>query len=446
MRLGSNVSALLSLLVTFSSAGAAELGPATSPALQKLLNTQVTCSNQQAYMKPPQGQGKDESACQKCKDAVKQWGERMQNDAKTAVGNDGAITANGKANMTKAQGAMRAQQDSHQDTSGAVDKAGKQAQAQRATNASGLGKQFSSCAQEVEQACQGNIDDQDKQKGQEAKQACEEGAKASEAVAAEKSGSGMDMGQLGQMAQQLAQGLGSMMQKKQGESSTPTPTDSSSSGLSTPAEATMASSKPNGALQHAQSATFDGVNAAKVAEVGTNGTAFNNGAGGAGVLPAASQSYDSGGAGGSGSESSSYGSDPRGGGGFAGLGTSGGGAGGGGGNSSGASTFDPDAAAAKAAAGGQDANGAYEIGAGGGGGSRFLGLKSKSGDLSDLDGALGGESGGAGLDLASLGGGEEGRGPASEGEGQNADIHADGSSLFNVVRSKLVEIKKRGNI
>ena len=76
-----------------------------------------------------------------------------------------------------------------------------------------------------------------------------------------------------------------------------------------------------------------------------------------------------------------------------------------------------------------------------------MGLRSKSGDLSDLDGALGTESGGAGMDLASLGNDAGGdRGLASEGEAQNADIHDDGSSLFNVVRSKLVEIKKRGNI
>ena len=445
MRPGNNLIIVAGIFFAGNAFAAAELGTSVNPALQKLMNAKVSCSNEQAYQPQPNGQGKDKSACQRCADSVKQWGERMKNDSQTAVGNDAASVAKGKSSMAQGQAAMTANQSSHQNTSSGVDKSGNQAQAERAANASNLGKQFGSCAKDVEQACQGNIDEQDKQKGKEAKQACEEGAKASEAVAADKAGSGMDMSQLGQMASQLAQGLGSMMQKKQGENSTPTPTDASAASVSTPetpAQANMEASKIGGALQQAQAANFDNVNG-KTADVGTGAASVP---GSSPKQVAASQSYDSGGNTGGGSGTA--GSDPRGGGaGFAGgLGTSGGGAGSGGGNSSGASSYDPNAAAAKAAAGGQDANGAYEI-AGGGSGSRFLGLKGKNGDLTDLDGALGTEAGGSGLDLASLGNGDEaGRDLASGGEGQAADIHADSSSLFNVIRSKLVEIKKRGNI
>ncbi|RZA05834.1 MAG: hypothetical protein EOP11_11855 [Proteobacteria bacterium] len=303
-----------------------------------------------------------------------------------------------------------------------------------------MGEKFKSCAQEVEQACQGDIDQADKDKGKEAKQACEEGAKASEAVAADKAGSGMDMSKMGEMAGKAAEMLQQMMKKKEeGAKDAAAVADQAASGIAAPAEATIAATKSEGASQFAQSATFDGLEAARATTDGGGGAAAAAGNG------AQAQSYTHGS---EGSDTGTNGSDPRGGAGI----SSGGGSysptagGGGGGSSSGASSYDPNAEAAKAAAGGADpASGAYEISSGGGGGSKFLGLKSKSSELSDLDGALGGE-GGAGLNLAALGAEGEGRDPASEGSTQNADIHADGSSLFNVVRSKLVEIKKRGNI
>lgn len=387
------------------------------------------------------------SGCQQCQAKLRETFGNVDSAVAGGVTKDRSIAAAGTGITKNISGAANGKQDNSMNSENGVQNAGKQAQGERSANAKQVAAAFEKCKSDIQSSCQeSQLGNSDKKPYSQAKQACEEGAKESNAVAAEKAGSGMDMGQLGQMAQQLAQGLGSMMQKKGGEKENATPTDSSAASISAPPEATMGSSKPDGALQTAQSATFDNMDGAKVADIGKNGTAFSNGTNGTGAAPAASQSYDSGGAGSSG-ESGTIGSDPRGGGGMAGgLGASGGGAGSGGGSSSGASTFDPNAAAAKAAAGGQDANGAYEI-AGGGSGSRFLGLRSKSGDLSDLDGALGTESGGAGMDLASLGNDAGGdRGLASEGEAQNADIHDDGSSLFNVVRSKLVEIKKRGNI
>jgi len=408
------------------------------------------------------------SGCQQCMGKLRGTFGEVDSAVAGGVTKDRSLSAAGSTATKAISTASNGKQKNTQNSAENTQNTGAATQADRASNAKQVAAAFEKCKSDVQSSCQeSQLIGDDKKGASDAKQACEEGAKGANEVAAEKAGSGMDMGQLGQMAQQLAQGLGSMMQQKPKSEDKSAPSmDPSSSGLSTtpiesalatPAESTMGNSTPDGQLQNAQDAKFEGLDAAKVAQIGgaslgeagKNGTAVNTGAGG-GPNAASSTPYDSGGAGSTGGGTGTIGSDPRGGS-AAGTsmagGSAGGASGGGSGNSSGASSYDPDAAAAKAAAGGESSNGAYEIASGGGGGSKFLGLRSKSADLSELDGALGADGSAMNAELAALDAEHEGgRGLASEEGAQNADIHADGSSLFSVVRSKLVEIKKRGNI
>ena len=441
----------------------------SAPTVEKILQSAKVSCNPGEY-KNPDGNDKPGlslAACQACQKALPQIAKGVKGTFQSAVASDGAANAGTGAALGAIQGASEARQDQKQIDASKSQAAGNKGMNQKANNSKAISQAGQNCAEDIKNQCQDGqqLAGEDQNNVKQAKNACEQLQKEGAANAAENAGKGMDMGQLGQMAQQLAQGLGSMMKGKEGggdkggatadpyQSSLSDPYSSASttsatevtpnaSNIATPDSSKSLARATNGAL-------FDGVNAASnsspIGAIGANGAATDgvhanagsNTPGGNGMEhygpDTAYTAGTNGGSGGGGSPSMAGG-----------MGGSFGG--GGSGDTSGASQFDPNAKNAAGAGGaGASGDGNYEISQGGGGRS-FIGLKSKSAELGDLDGALGGEGGSGGLDLASLGE-EEGRDLASEGGEMAADIHADdGSSLFNVIRTKLVEIKKRGNI
>jgi hypothetical protein len=286
------------------------------------------------------------------------------------------------------------------------------------------------CSSELQGKCTG-LAAADSQRARELLENCDRIAREAGAIAAEKTGQGIDMGQLAQLAGAAAQMMGAMQPKggakpESGVSSAYSPTPVAQASPST-------SGLGSGQDTLGTSAGFSNTNP-------TGASLKNDGAGGTGFAgPVASRSFEPSLAAALGG--TEFGAFDGAGNGIANTTPSQGAGGGGGFGSSGASMMgdgkDPAAAAADAL--NRELAG-YELGAGGGGGGRpFLGLKSKSGDLGDL----GGDDLGNGL-LGDLGLDDD---HEYASEGSYGDIRGeDGVTLFRVIHSKYAEMKKRGSI
>lgn len=376
------------------------------------------------------------SNCTTCKQSLEEAIKGVTDKYPGLVAKSKAADAKASTNAATTAAATTGKQDTSQGStqnvkSGAV--TGLNIKAGAATELSAAGK---ACAKKIEGSCQVPLAQDDITKVDKATQACERIAKESAATAVEKTGSGMDMGQLAQLAGAAMQAMQAMKPNAGAESAAPS--SLSQSTPTTPTIANAESSKLGGAGERIGSTVgFGGAtnpSGASIAGGPSSGT-FASGL----ASPFGAQSFepelaeslggsDPGSFGNASSPSVASGAGSPGGGGASGDGS----------GSSRLGSAEEEAARAAALAA---AESAYEIGGGGGGRPAFLGLKSKSGDL-EL-----GEEGAAGDGvLGELGIDEEGDREVASDVGVNDIGDENGVTLFKVIHSKYAEIKKRGNI
>jgi hypothetical protein len=373
----------------------------------------------------------DISQCQLCTNHLIQTYNKLKEDVDKAMVAYGGSTVAGGAAVGAAADKGLAQAGQKTQTSGGqgVKNSGNQGQQARAASAGSAAQAFKDCAGTAEGgACSGA---KNSNFATQLKDACSQGDQIAEAVKKEKEASGSSMGDMASMLGQAAQALGPLAQMLAGQQQTPTTTPSSTSpsSVSKPAQVSSAKLSDGSSTLAGGAVDFGGGATTEVAK-GTNAAS--------GYAP--------------GFEAQNFAPDPSlaealggtnpgstgGGGAFSASGASsaGGGFGGKSGDSSGASKMGDKTA-------GILDPGNFEIGGGGGGGGGkpFLGLKSKSSELADLT------SGDAGADVLGEGGFDEGGRDLASSDQLGSDIHSeDGGTLFDAVRSKYSEIKKRGNI
>lgn len=367
------------------------------------------------------------NACDSCGGAIKSAQEETTNAYNSAMAVDTAAKQKAIAGASAAAAGNKFQQNSQTSTANGT-KSGRDGAATRSTNASAFAKKAEQvCKQKIKDGCDSvKLQGQDQSDKDESLSACESLQSQAEQVAKDQGSAAGDLGQLMQQAGQLAQQLGQMMQQQPEQKNPKDPSQSSISDT----QSTSLSSKNPGA-----SVGFDtsGANGAKVGAAGSaKGGAY---ASPARDFSAEASNLNAGGLG-SGISSNKFGANTGGEGATS--------ASSGGMNSSGASLMGeaPEKAAAVNAK--NDATAGLEWGGGGGGGGGYkqpmFGLKGKNdsgGDLADLTGGennLSGEEGDR--TLAS----------ADEMSATAQDINDDGDSLFNVIHSKLSEVKRRGSI
>lgn len=340
-----------------------------------------------------------------------------------------ATTAAGTTSVAQQGSKATAIGSQHTQTTGAggATGTGSQSNAARAKLASNAEKLFGDCVEKASNSsCNGAPNSA---AAGEVKQFCTAGQQKSSEVAQANSKAGSSLGEMASALGQAAQALGPLMQQMmQGQGAGAGSSDPYGSSVSKPAP--LASAK----LSSSSPAAGGSVGFGSGSSTGVNGT--NSASGYAPAYQARSFEAEPLGSSLSGSDSASLGSS--GGGGT--VSSSGASTMGGGGfgskDSSGASKM------AEAGNGILDPNN-FEMPAGGSSGGRpFLGLKSKSAGLEDSSG---------GVDTSSsfsseLGLDDEGRDLASTDQ-LGSDIHGEESgTLFDAIRSKYSEIKKRGNI
>jgi hypothetical protein len=305
---------------------------------------------------------------------------------------------------------------------------GQGTQDSRAAIAKKLAFTAETCAEQIDSSC-GQVSSNDKSQAQNASKGCSQIQQGALAAAGERASEGMNMGQLGQLAQGAAQGLGALAGQGSGSGQQASGDTPSSISDPSPSGTSLGSS-----LATPSGVAFDTTTNPSAATTTDNPGATNY------ASPTASQSTgwdptvasslagtDTG---------ATSGSSPS----FASSSPSGSGATGPT-SSSGASMMGAVNKAGAAAPGNGENN---EVSLAGGGIKPFLGLKSHPDDLADLANdpnnnpdSLGGltsdqESADGGRELASVAG---------------SDIHAeDGSSIFQAIHTKYSEMKKRGGI
>ncbi len=415
------LSILLAMILVPSSASAEELS-VVMRSVQQLQQANVQCVAPTYDPTPPlMTPGPHmRPICNQCKQEVESWKAQIQKDANTAVGNDGALTAQGSAATSQAANSMAQAQRAGQQHANTNYQAGSNTQAGRSQNAAQLASQFQQCASEIQSACSGSIAPDDQAAGQQASQACNSGAQDATRVAQEKASSGGGMQGLGEIAGALGQALGplaQLMQKKPSTNSGLTGPDSSS-GINAPPASINLGSRPGASTVGISEVATAGESLGETA-LGQSGNYAGTGSSSAGSYP-----HSAVGEFGLGSGINTSGDVS------AMPGTSSGSGGGSGRNSSGSSTAPKDALAKSSES--------FEYSGGGGAKSAFLGLKSKGNELAELAGA----DLGRGNDIFKS---EGERTLASEESA--ADVHSeDASTLFRVIHLKMVEVSRRGNI
>jgi hypothetical protein len=370
------------------------------------------------------------ASCNSCAEKLKSVSSDLKQSVDAALKSYNAGTGAGAVGVAVAgMGPSDAQKNSV-NTGKNTNEVGKGAQDARAASSAQAAKAFERCQQDAKSACPGGVPN--KQVADEISNECKNGQTVAGEVAKEKAASSGSLSDMAGMLGQAAQALGPLMQAMQkppGASESGVPKTPSNISKPTPVAGSKLS---DGATRAAGGAIgFGGGTGTSM-----DGAGANAASGYASPYEARDFSADPNLA------ESLGGSDPGGKLGSAGSGgfsASGAGSSGGGGfgskDSSGASTM------------GEKPNaildpGAFEVGAGGGGssGKPFLGLKSKSLDLADLAGDAGGSG------VIGEGGFDEGGRDLASSDG-NSDIHSEeGGTLFEAIRMKYSEIKKRGNI
>ena len=382
--------------------GIAASGPAALSKLQA--GSKIQC--------PP-----NDANCQKCSQALPGIYSRTKSAVDAAVAKDGASAASGAAGAKGAGNAANGAQENSASMGSLGAGLGAGGLTGRAGASGEAATAFNKCVSDIDQSCSG-VAQADK-----AKQACQEGATAAGQSAADQGKGAGDMSQLASMLGQMAQALGPLMaQKDQPQSSVTPPETTTPAKLPQVAGTSLSSDKDAKGGQIGFGNSGSAKSEDKVAGSGENHQGFGR----INSDPALASSLGgSSTEGGFNSSGASIGSAQP----------SGGAAGLGAGDSSGASMMGEVPAAPKAAeAGGNE----YPSGSGGGSRPSFLGLKGKSEAEPGAEGD--GPLGGLGL--------EEGNRELASSEENAAGIHPEemGGSLFNVVHTKYVEIKQKGNI
>lgn len=429
-------SLLAAFSLTIGSAWAVELSTLGTHVSQLQSNSQIQCPMPEYFDFVPMQKPKqpfDMGTCNSCMSALPGEAQKVKGKFDAAVASDAAANSSSAANSATAATTSNGQavvQQGAQNVNGAGAKAGLQQKAANATSVSAAAKE---CSKSIESKCEiSKLGPSASSKVQQAKQACDQLASASDAVAKEKAASSGGMGDMSQLASALGQALGPLAQMMAGQQQPETPaTDPYSSGYSTPPTPVAGTSlgNTNNPLAGTTIGSSTSPNGAEFKAAKNNITGFT---------PSAASNFGPS----SGSADSAYGNSSGGGSTGMGSGAYSAGSGGTGLNSSGASMSpggsDAEKAAAAAAAAAAGEN--YEVNAAGGGGSRpsFLGLKSRA----EEDLAASGES-----VLGDLGLGEEGSRDLASNEELSGGIgEAEGETLFRVIHTKIAEIKKRGSI
>lgn len=360
---------------------------------------------------------KKKDDCKKCKDAVKQQKDSVPGKVKSAAAKDAALEKTAVANSATTAAAAKGNNRGAMNSDGGNKSGGSEAKKGQASNFANLAKELDSCKTEIETACSGIPE------GDDPKKACEQAAAAAQQGAAESAAQAEQMAKDAQKDEGNGKG---MEPPKMPEMPKQEPKEKQAEQPKS--EVSKPEKVAGSDLSGNQLASKVGIGGAdeKKAEDGKS-TSFPSFGGRSTADSGISTSKDPffGGAnGGDGARNSS------------GSSTAGGLGGGAGGGEGAATAANPVTAAALAK--NEDVEG-YSNGS-----SRpsYLGMKSK-GDLADLGLDAAANVPGANLD----GLGAEGDRNLASTE-QNSGIHTedDGSSLFNMVRTRIKEIGRRGSI